>query len=402
MNFDFLKSGVLPFALSGLRFTRGAAWRRGQILIPSILVIPSLMLFIYLIFETTKISREKIRQQFAVDSAAFIQMGDYTNILNRTAYVNGAFPYRIFKEAYECTGGCSSGTEDNCMKKTDDTGTICTYKMLYDAGAIPKYSRDEELQPAAELDKESKWEIAFNETTRGNMKNNPPAPEDTLALTTTPPADRIYFFWDPALGVYQMYAMVYSMLGAVEESQMTVFERLTANFSFFRKSYYLNANTADCVANPTSCGDDGINSSGGFRTNKFGEHGRNTSGTIMSMWYVRYLTFSAKVPKPGLPPYEQSKANPVDMSSVNPNGLFQLATFSDKAMTTIGDGYNVYQGWDPPSNYFGVDFKGKAACRETGRPCVHALVASQCPQLSSGNNCVWPHPTPKYQTRLYP
>ena len=83
-----------------------SAWRparrAGQLLIPALFVVPSLLLFVYLLFETTKVSREKIRQQFAVDSAAFIQMGDYTNLFNRTAYVNGAFPYRIFKEAYEC------------------------------------------------------------------------------------------------------------------------------------------------------------------------------------------------------------------------------------------------------------------------------------------------------------
>ena len=82
------------------RLFRTAA-RAGQILIPSLLIIPSLLLFVYLLFETTKLSREKIRQQFAVDSAAFIQMSDYTNLLNRTAYVNGAFPSRIFKEMYD-------------------------------------------------------------------------------------------------------------------------------------------------------------------------------------------------------------------------------------------------------------------------------------------------------------
>ena len=371
--------------------------RRGQILIPSLFIIPSLMLFIYLLFETAKLSREKIRQQFAVDSAAFIQMGDYTNLLNRTAYVNGAFPYRIFKEAYECTHGCSTGSEENCLKKTDDSGTVCTYKMLYESGAVPKYKDDVELQDAVPLDKKPKWEIAFADPPRGGMNANPPAPENNVDLINSDQGIRYYIFWDPAVGIYKFYAQVYTLLGTVEESQMTVFERLTENFNFFRKSYYLNANTAECVRNPDSCGEDGIKSRGGFRDNKF------TRGASMFMHYIKTITFHAKVPQSGLPPYFLGKTTPpLDMTSMNPNGLFQLASFSDSSMKRIGDGYNVYQGWDAPSNYFGVNFNTKVPCEETGRPCVHALVSSQCPQMDSGNNCVWPAPTPKYQTRLYP
>ncbi len=388
------KGGGVRAALSRLGFSAGRSLRRGQILIPSLLIIPSLMLFIYLIFETTKLSREKIRQQFALDSAAFIQMGDYTNILNRTAYVNGAFPYRIFKEAYDCMSGCSSGTEDNCMKKTDDSGTVCTYAMLYDAGAIPKYSGDEEYKEAVSLDNKSKWEIAYKDPPRTAINHNPPQVDDTIMLITSDQGIKIYIFWDPAISIYKFYAQVYTMLGLVEESQMTVFERLTENFNFFRKSYYLNANTQECVDNPNVCGDDGIKSPGGFSNNRF------TRGHSMFMWYAKEIIFHAKVPQSGLPPYFLGKTNP-PLQMPAP-GLFQLATFSDSSMKTVGNGYHAYQGWDVPSNYFGVDFKSKVFCQETGRPCVHALVASQCPQLNSGNNCVWPDPTPKYQTRLYP
>jgi len=44
-----------------------------------------------------------------------------------------------------------------------------------------------------------------------------------------------------------------------------------------------------------------------------------------------------------------------------------------------------------------------AGCQQVGnKVCVHARIAVQCPRYNSGNNCVWPNPTPKYQTRLYP
>ena len=97
-------------------FSLAFVLRRGQILLPSLFVIPSLLIFVYLLFETTKISREKIRQQFAVDSASFIQMGDYTNLLNRTAYVNGPFPHRIFRERYSCPPGDKYGYDDVKVK----------------------------------------------------------------------------------------------------------------------------------------------------------------------------------------------------------------------------------------------------------------------------------------------
>jgi len=379
--------------------------RKGQILIPSLLIIPSLILFIYLIFETTKLSREKIRQQFAVDSAAFIQMGDYTNILNRTAYVNGAFPYRIFKEAYECVQGCSSGDEENCMKLTDGSGAICTYKMLYESGSIPKYQDDVANQEAVPLDNQPQWNIAFSDPPRGAMNANPPAPEETLTMITSDQGIKINIFWDPAVGLYKFYAQVYTLLGTVEESQMTVFERFTENFNFLRKSYYLNANTKECVANPNTCAEDSVRSRDGFRDNRF------LRGKSMFMHYIQKIIFHAKVPQSGLPPYFLGKTNPpLDMTGSNTQGLFQLASFSSDAMDGVGRGYEVYQGWDVPSNYFNVKFNQMAwrECENSKRPCVHSLVASQCPNLKGGwpksspNNCVWPNPTPKYQTRLYP
>jgi hypothetical protein len=337
------------------------------------------MLFIYLIFETAKLSREKIRQQFAIDSAAFIQMGDYTNILNRTAYVNGAFPYRIFKEAYECTQGCSTGNEPNCLKKTDESGTICAYKMLYDAGVIPKYTGDVEFQEAVPLDNESKWDIRFNDTLRPGINKNPPQIDSTLMLITSEQGIKIYIFWDPAVGIYKFYTNVYYLLGTVEESQKTVFERLIENHNFFRKSYYLNANTDECRSSPALCAEEGASA---FR--KF----------TVQMHYIKDIIFHAKVPQSGLPPYFLGKTNPP--LTINDPGLFQLATFTDGDMKDIGNGYSISQSWDAPSNYFNVDFNAG------GRPVVHALITSQCTLLGSGNNCVWPNPTPKYQTRLYP
>src|SRR3989338_2621014 len=77
--------------------------QKGQIVIPALFLFPTLMLFVFLIFETAKLSREKIRHQFAVDAAAFVEMTNYSDFLNRSAYVNGAFPMRIFREGFHET-----------------------------------------------------------------------------------------------------------------------------------------------------------------------------------------------------------------------------------------------------------------------------------------------------------
>lgn len=353
--------------------------RRGQIILPSLFVIPSLLLFVYLIFEITKISREKIRHQFAVDSAAFIQMSDYTNLFNRTAYVNGVFPYRVFKEVYECP-------PNNYIQRTDGSGQECPYDMLYKAGNFPKYVHDLSGQPPQALDSKEKWEIEFYEPARPGINQNPPVVGDMITLITEEQGNKIYIFWDPATGVYKFYAQFYTLLASIEESQYTVFERLTDNFNFFRKSYYLN--TGECRENPAICAESGLTD---FKANRI------RKGGDFHMWFTDKLRFWAKVPQSGLPPYYLGETTPpLDIK------LFQLATVDDPALDAIGRGYEIYQDWTVPKNYFGVDFNGMG-CRETGgKPCVHALIASQCPQLSSGNNCVWPNPTPKYQTRLYP
>src|SRR3989304_4552981 len=75
--------------------------RAGQIFIPAMLLFPTLFLFVYLIYETAKLSREKIKHQFAMDAAAFVEAPNYSDFLNRTAYVNGAFPMRIFEQGYD-------------------------------------------------------------------------------------------------------------------------------------------------------------------------------------------------------------------------------------------------------------------------------------------------------------
>ena len=95
--------------------------KKAQIVLPAVLLIPTILLVIYLLFETTKVSKEKIRHQFALDTSSFVEMTSLSQYLNATAYVNGAFPFRLFRDFFEAnnpqllpdetllSGGCFSG-----------------------------------------------------------------------------------------------------------------------------------------------------------------------------------------------------------------------------------------------------------------------------------------------------
>src|ERR1035437_3655022 len=106
--------------------------RRGQIVIPAMLMFPTLFLFVYLIYETAKLSREKIRHQFAMDAAVFVEMTNYSDFLNRTAYVNGAFPMRIFEEGYHDFMAECEGKTKNCTSTKRSYATL-----LFNNGAFP-------------------------------------------------------------------------------------------------------------------------------------------------------------------------------------------------------------------------------------------------------------------------
>lgn len=369
--------------------------RNGQILIPSLLVIPSLLIFVFLLFETAKLSREKIRQQFAIDSAVFIQMGDYTNIFNRTAYINGAFPYRTFKEVYGCED------PSNYRKHTNESDQKCLWEMLFDSGAIPKNINDNNPDaPPLDFEITEPWKIGYkdnnSETGDGRPGYDTPVESDDLigTLWMFSKHHGVYYWgvnYDFVTTIYNFYVEAYTVFGQIEDSQWTVFERITKNSTFLRQSYYFNANTPECNRSINSCADEAVSF-----------FSRVNVSSIFKRKINKIGFYAKKAGTTQLNPYDVVKTS--EPSQMLNGGLFQLAGFNTSTLKQIGNGIDVYQGWRAPANYFNVDFNRISACRETGKPCVHAKITSQCPKFahSTENNCVWPNPTPKYQTRLYP
>jgi hypothetical protein len=368
---------------------RPATNQRGQIAIPALFVLPSLFLFLYLIFETAKVSREKIRHQFAVDSAAFIEMTNYSDFLNRSAYVNGAFPQRIFHEGFYNT----------CIEKKNNTQGDCgtdgdrLYDILYKNGGFP---RTDQRTPDQPLDSDPVWYLRFGGSGAGKNQVNPNLGSGRLNLLTMQDALDYWISWSDAQDIYKLYVQIYQLLGSVEDAQYSVFKRLTADHNFFRKSYWLNTN------DPINDAYDGAS---GFERYAFEPHPHCVQ---------EIMIYGNKPTNNAFQPYQIWAPNspiqmPSTISGCEPtSGLFQLEAIDENHLRNMRiqhpdsnwPGYPIIQHWDTnraalASNYFNVDFHKVVRCQDGGGPCVHATVA-----LAGGK--LWPDPTPKFQTRLYP
>ena len=377
--------------------------QKAQIVLPAILLVPTILLVIYLLFETAKLSRFKIRSQFALDSAAFIELTSYSNFLNAVSYVNGAFPFRVFRENM----GKTVPKEEDCEENESGCGMedeISYYDLFYQAGAFPAMAKKE----SNPRDNAGRWELQYNVANPAqeqdllegkgrpsNWNSDNPKVEDSLAygINKKQLVEQYKYIViskdedennngnnkddDGPIAPLTLYIAVYKMFENIYENQKKVYERLTADGEFFRKSYYYNSSSCKL----SQCGKDGArilkNYKLGFESvylNKF-------------TWYWRSRT--------------STSANSVEFTKEKPDyeKFMPLYQFSYLDKTSKGKLKKMYTGIDirepivPPDNYFRVNLKKYAKK-------LHVRAALQC--TNESNNCVWPNPTPKYQVRLYP
>ncbi|MEK7389221.1 MAG: hypothetical protein AAB036_05955 [Elusimicrobiota bacterium] len=358
--------------------------RGGQIVIPAMLLFPTLFLFVYLIYETAKLSKEKIRHQFAMDAAAFVEATNYSDFLNRTAYVNGAFPMRIFEQGYDDFPAECEGKVEHCAK-------VSYADLLYKNGIFPRSQSGKK-----EYKNEDVWDIAFGGKGVGKNSANPTL-EDPVVLFTLDDANRFWHPFDLATEVCKLYVQVFSLLGSVEDAQWQVLKRLSkdSNHSFLQKSYFLNTGDASNYGTELARSFDAA--LGDFRTQahcvrKITYYGnRHMGGTGLQ----QYQVFSVDPPET-LP----------DSPGCGSGGLFQLQTVDDSVIRKLNSpGGSEYPGlslslsWQfPRQNYFNVDFGSLPQHFPSGLPALHTTV-------SVGHNSkakVWPDPTPKFQVREFP
>jgi len=346
---------------------------RGQLVIPALFVIPSLVLFIYLIYETANLSTHKIRHQFALDTAVFVEMTNYSDLLNRTAYVNGAFPARVCYEAF-------SDPDLNQDPKPMFSGRppMNLYEYLRDHGLCPYSPRCKGVEQNCPILMDpgtSDWGFTYNTSfgccdwqaacncTEGRDKADPPDSRPFYLFDWG--TMNIYGVMVPILEmVLNNYMLIFNLLKVVEDSQIMVFQRLTGGHYFFRRAYAMNL-----------AGDRDNNATSMSQLPKIFPRTYTTS--LMKSW--------VNVFNPG--------TQTLDPVPVGPNPMELLVVTTVKGLDSQQGipRREIRQSWDPGPNYFLVDTE-----RLLGRkPFVHASV-----EVSGGS--VWPGATPRYQVRLYP
>ncbi len=364
--------------------------RAGQIVIPAMLLFPTLFLFVYLIYETAKLSREKIKHQFAMDAAAFVEATNYSDFLNRTAYVNGAFPMRIYEQAYdefpfECEG------KGNC----DEFNPKTYAEVLYKNGVFPR-----SVSGKKSFDTEDKWDIEYGG--KGAFKNDPnPNFPDNIELFTMENCEQSYNPLPLVEEVYKLYFQVFSLLGSVEDAQWQVLKRLTkdSSHSFLQKSYWLN------TGDPSNYG------------SEFASAWDNALGEFKTTPHCyRTLVYRGNkfIGGGGLRQYVVSGTDPpmkltdvVNQPGCTGGGLFQLQTVDPASINALSKpGGSMYPGlslslkWAiPTKNYFNVDFSNRPQDFPQSAPELHTTVSVGA---NNPNAKVWPDPTPKFQVRQFP
>jgi hypothetical protein len=366
--------------------------RAGQIVIPAMLLFPTLFLFVYLIYETAKLSREKIKHQFAMDAAAFVEATNYSDFLNRTAYVNGAFPMRIFEQGYDDFPAECEGKVEHCDKLT-------YAEILYKNGIFPRSASGKKS-----FDAEQEWDIEYGGPTAGAKNSPSPTIADPVVLFSMDDANKFWHPWDLATEVYKLYVQVFSLLGSVEDAQWQVLKRLTkeSKHSFLQKSYWLNTGDAKGYGEELARNFDVA--LGDFRTQahcvrKLVYHGnRHMGGTGIQ----QYRVFGTD------PPVDLPDGPGTSPEGCGPGGgLFQIQTVDNATLNALSrPGGSEYPGlsltlkWQiPGKNYFNVDFGNMPQAFPRSAPELHTTV-------SVGANTpgakVWPKPTPKFQVRQFP
>ncbi len=371
--------------------------RRAQIVLPAILLIPTILLVIYLLFETAKLSRFKIRSQFALDSAAFIELTSYSNFLNAVAYLNGAMPFRVFRE------NMMYPVPKEPESEYDGPSSITYYDLFYEAGAFPAMP-DINSSPKENA---GKWELKYVEAPtegqedmkegKGRPKSwnteNPKIKEDwEYGVNKKEYVENYrYIYMDQedhenenpeeedngVMAPLSFYIAAYKIIESTYESQKKTYERVTKDGEFFRKSFFYNSSSCKL----SQCGKEGV------RALKNYDLGLESIRLKNVDWYYRienqneagYVAFKA-----GEPRFEK---------------IMPLYQFSYLDRSTRSKMKKMYTGVDirepviPPDNYFRVNVKRYAKK-------LHVRAALQC--TNESNNCVWPNPTPKYQVRLFP
>ncbi|MBP5429667.1 MAG: hypothetical protein J6Y25_02090 [Elusimicrobiaceae bacterium] len=371
--------------------------RRAQLLLPAALLLPIFVLVIYLLVEVTKVSIAKVRNQFALDNAAYSQMSTVSLFLNATAYLNGGLPFRVLS------------TYADELKPVDATnnpyrgqGGWTVFDLFYQAGAVPSvgpdYDKNAHKNPAPSP-ASTDWKIHYAQYSgieeqkddagnpayvrSGWEKETPDAIKDPVWVMNREMVEKHYIIAkEVGIPAITAYLSTYVQLGDTFNLQKDLYKKLTRNAHIFREGYYLNVD--DCKKNecarqsasrllpflniPTKRqeADDLV-----FHLSAASNFGEGSGGAWKVPWKMT----------------RDANADPLFFFAyVEPSGRSKLRT--------LKKGISLKQNFKLPRNHFNINLESKY------KPAVRNTIVMSCPR--GNNNCVWPNPIPKYTIMLRP
>lgn len=352
--------------------------KKAQVLLPTVILIPVFVLLIYLLFETVKVSMTKIRNQFALDNAAYSQISATSTYLNAVAVTNGPLPYRVMR---------TMNTPLIPKQTYENAPPVTVFDIFYRAGAFPAIGPDHgegAINNPPPSPQSTNWDFQYYAGTRDNwMKEDPTsaAGEDGAYVITDQEIADNYFFSATSIGLSSLkeYITTYIKLSGIYEPQDFVYKDNTKASRMFREGYFLNVKDCD----KSTCAKET-----GQVLQRY-----ILSTTPMNINKVKaYLSESS-----GYGTHSRSYPITLDLQEAISVPLFQFAYLdggSRSKLRTMANGVRLEQGYRMPNNHFNINLTEKY------KPVVRNVVVLQCPR--GNNNCVWPNPLPKYGVRLAP
>ncbi len=361
--------------------------RKAQILLPSVLLAPIFVLVVYLLFETAKVSMTKVRQQFALDNAAYSQVSSASTYLNTMAMINGPLPYRVFLELQQPPFG-------ELPPKANGSEKITVFDLFYRGGGFPSIGPDHDSginQPPSP--EQTDWDLKYydkEEADEGFLRKDwekekpQEIPNDKHVPVMRKQLVKDYYFMTkggPAVQAIVFYLETYARVGSIYKSQDYVYNEVSKNAIMFREAYYLNVN--DC---------------------KRSECGRQSAAQLLPFLDLKTKPFELNKVR-----FYASEADrtwghagsyDIDFDAeevLNGQKLFQFAyldSSSRSKLKSLARGISLKQPFKLPRNHFNINLEQKY------KPYVRTRVVLACPR--NGNNCVWPNPLPKYNVTLEP
>lgn len=355
--------------------------RRAQILLPAVMLAPIFILVVYLLFEMSKLSMTKVRQQFALDSGAYSQMSSTSGYLNALAQVNGPLPYRVMK-----TMNIKLPPKETA-ENADEALTV--FDIFYTAGAFPSAGDNYEsgqngaIVNPPPVPESTDWGFQYYGGKRSSWNKEDPqdAPDEEgrYVLTNKDIAEN-YFFGASGIGLTMIkeYATIFVRTGSIYASQTYSYKDTIKNSRMFRENYYLN--TRDC--RKADCGKQAAATLDRFEL-------ESTPFEIDKTRFYVTADYKGSTMHSGAYPVD------LDMEAALKTKLFQFAYLTPSSRSKLRQlkrGITLKQKYSLPENRFNINLSQRY------NPYVQNSVSVSCPR--NNNNCVWPNPIPKYSVKV--